>query len=102
MDTSPSQESSIPWTKVTSKRGHSPQDDSTHEAKHSKEDSHWLHPITTFSALSIEESSDAPQSTTTGSNPKPPPIFLCDVTTISPLLQLLDQIALQQYEIKAS
>jgi hypothetical protein len=54
MDTSSCQESSNPWTKVTSKRGRSTQDDFTREAKRSKEDSHWLHPITTnnrFSAV---------------------------------------------------
>jgi hypothetical protein len=104
MDTSSCQESSIPWIKVTSKRGCSPPDESTGEAKHSIEDSHWLHPITTnnhFSALSTDESSDVPQSTAPGSNPKPPPIFMSDVTTIPPLLQLLDQITHQQYEIKA-
>jgi hypothetical protein len=33
--------------------------------------------------------------------PKPPPIYVTDVTTISPLIQLLEQIAKQQYELKA-
>jgi hypothetical protein len=32
--------------------------------------------------------------------PNPPPIYVSDVTTISPLIQLLEQIA-QQYELKA-
>jgi hypothetical protein len=33
--------------------------------------------------------------------PKPPPIYINDVTNISPLIQLLKQIAIQQYEVKA-
>jgi hypothetical protein len=33
--------------------------------------------------------------------PKPPPTSITDVTNISPLLQLLEQIAKQQYKIKA-
>jgi hypothetical protein len=32
---------------------------------------------------------------------KPPPINITDITNISPLIQLLEQIAKQQYEIKA-
>jgi hypothetical protein len=32
---------------------------------------------------------------------KPPPIYITDVTNISPLIQLLEQIAVQQYEVKA-
>jgi hypothetical protein len=33
--------------------------------------------------------------------PKPPPIYIQDVTSIPPLLQLLEQVAAQQYETKA-
>jgi hypothetical protein len=33
--------------------------------------------------------------------PKPPPIYITDIQNISPLIQLLEQIAQQQYEIKA-
>jgi hypothetical protein len=33
--------------------------------------------------------------------PKPSPIYVSDVTTISPLIQLLEQIVEQQYELKA-
>jgi hypothetical protein len=33
--------------------------------------------------------------------PKPPPIYITDVKNISPPIQLLEQIAKQQYEIKA-
>jgi hypothetical protein len=37
MDTSPCQESSIPWTKATSKRGRSPREEPTREAKYKLE-----------------------------------------------------------------
>jgi hypothetical protein len=33
--------------------------------------------------------------------PKPPPIYIQDVTSIPPLLQLLEQVASHQYETKA-
>jgi hypothetical protein len=33
--------------------------------------------------------------------PKPPPIYITDVKNILPLIQLLEEIAKQQYEIKA-
>jgi hypothetical protein len=33
--------------------------------------------------------------------PKPPPIYITDIKNISPLLQLLEQIAKRQYEVKA-
>jgi hypothetical protein len=33
--------------------------------------------------------------------PKPPPIYIQDVTSILPLLQLLEQVAAHQYETKA-
>jgi hypothetical protein len=33
--------------------------------------------------------------------PQHPPIYITDVKNISPLLQLLEQIAKQQYDIKA-
>jgi hypothetical protein len=36
-----------------------------------------------------------------GNIPKPPPVVVIDVTTIPPLIQLLEQIAELQYEIKA-
>jgi hypothetical protein len=36
-----------PWTKVTNKRNRTTQEDSIWNAKHIKEDSHWLHPTTT-------------------------------------------------------
>jgi hypothetical protein len=88
MDLPLCQESSIPWSKVSSKRGCPQQEDSTHDAKHSKEDNHWLHSTTTkncFSALTTEETSETLQSDTAGVNPKPPPIFISDVIIPPPL-----------------
>jgi hypothetical protein len=54
-----------------------------------------------FVSLSDEEDTDHLQEAVTDIRPKPPPIFVSDVSTILPLLQLLDQIVKQQYEIKA-
>jgi hypothetical protein len=49
---------------------------------------------------------NTPDKANTGSTgkaniPKPPPIYINNVTNISPLIQLLEQIAFQQYEVKA-
>jgi hypothetical protein len=33
--------------------------------------------------------------------PKPPSIYITDIKNISPLIQLLEQIAIQQYEVQA-
>jgi hypothetical protein len=48
-----------------------------------------------------EESEDQQQKAGPENTPKPPPIYITDVTNISPLIQLLEQIAVQQYEVKA-
>jgi hypothetical protein len=104
MDQTPHREITIPWSKVLSKRSCPLQEDSTQDAKHSKEENHWLHPTSTknrFSALSSEEPTDTAQTSTAGDTPKSLQIFVSDVITIPPLLQLLDQIAFQIYEIKA-
>jgi hypothetical protein len=53
-----------------------------------------------YSALSDYENVDH-QKVASDSTPKPPPIFVSDVITIPPLLQMLDQIVKQSYEIKA-
>jgi hypothetical protein len=47
-----------------------------------------------------EDSSEHHQKSKTETTPKPPPIFISNVTTISPLIQLLEHIA-KQYEIEA-
>jgi hypothetical protein len=50
----------------------------------------------------MEEGSEDQQQTAGPENkPKPPPVDITDVKYTSPLIQLLEQIAKQQYEIKA-
>jgi hypothetical protein len=74
------------------------------DAKHIKEDNNWLHPTTTYNryaSLSDDENIDHLQKVATDSTPKPPPIFVNDVITIPPLLQFLDPIIKQLYEIKS-
>jgi hypothetical protein len=104
MDQSLHQESTISWSKVRNKGSRPLHEDTIRESKLSKEDGHWLHPTTTqnrFSALSTEEAADPPQQDFTSDSPKAQPIFVSDVTTIPPLIQLLDQTAFKLCEIKA-
>jgi hypothetical protein len=64
-----------------------------------KESDHWLNPTPThnrYSAL-LEDESEYQQQTTD----QPPSIYRSDVTTIPPLIQLLEQIAELQYKVKA-
>jgi hypothetical protein len=73
------------------------------EAKHIKEDSHCLHPTTAYNpytSLSDDEIIDHLQGVATDSTSKPPATFVSDVVTIPRLLQLLDHVVKQQYEIK--
>jgi hypothetical protein len=77
------------WTKVSYK---------------SKEGEHWLNQTSTsspYTALLEEESEDQQQKASPENTPKPPPISITDLTNISLLIQLLEQIAKQQKEIKA-
>jgi hypothetical protein len=48
-----------------------------------------------------EESEDQQQKAGPEYTPKPPPIYITDIKNMSPLIQLLEQIAKQQYEIRA-
>jgi hypothetical protein len=48
-----------------------------------------------------EEGREGQQRTSHTSTPKPPPIYVTGVQNISPILQLLEQIAKEQYEITA-
>jgi hypothetical protein len=92
------------WTKVSYKRGRSTQEENGRETKHFKESEHWLNQTSTsnlYTALLEEESEDQHQKAGPEDTPKPPPIYITDVTNISPLIQLLEQIAKQQHEIKA-
>jgi hypothetical protein len=90
------------WTKVSHKRGHSSADDIAREPKHAKDSQHWLHPPSTttsnrYSPLAEAHGADRPQQL----GPKPPPIYIQDIITISLLLQLLEQVAPRDYETKA-
>jgi hypothetical protein len=91
------------WTKVSYKRGRSTQDGIDKEAKHPKQSEHWLNQTFTsnrYTAL-LEEESEEQQKAGNENTSKPPPIYISDITNISPFIQLLEQIAIQQYEVKA-
>jgi hypothetical protein len=92
------------WTKVSYKRGSSTQEGTEREAKHAKESEHWLNQTSTsnhYTALVEEESEDQQKKASSENMPKPRPVYITDVKNISPLIQMLEQIAKQQYEIKA-
>jgi hypothetical protein len=92
------------WTEVSYKRGRSTQEESEREAKHAKESKHWLNQTFTSNcctALLEEESENQQQKAGPENTPKPLPIYITDVHSVSPLIQLLEQIAKQQYEIQA-
>jgi hypothetical protein len=94
------------WIKVSSKRGRSSPDATELEPKQAKNTQHWLHPPSTatsnrFSALMEADSADRQHNADPEHPPKPPPIYVQNVTTIPPLLQLLGQVAPRQYETKA-
>jgi hypothetical protein len=88
------------WSKVSYKIGRSTQDGTDKEAKQSE---HWLNPTSTsnrHTAL-LEEEREEQQKAGNEITPKPPPVYITDATNISPLIQLLEQIAFQQYEDKS-
>jgi hypothetical protein len=92
------------WAKLSYKRGRSTQEGTEIEAKHTKEREYWLNQASTssrYTDLLEEESEDQQQKAGPENTPKPPPVYITDVKNISPLIQLLEQIAKQQYEIKA-
>jgi hypothetical protein len=92
------------WTKVSYKRGRSTLEGTEREAKHAKESEHWLNQTSNsnhYTALLEEESEDKQHKAGPENTPKLPPIYITDVKNISPLIQLLEQIAKQHYEIKA-
>jgi hypothetical protein len=73
------------------------------EAKHVKENEHCLNQTSIsnrYTALLEERSEDQQQKEGPVDTPKPPPIYITDDTNTSPLIQLLEQIAKQQYEVK--
>jgi hypothetical protein len=52
-----------------------------------------------FAVLQEEESREGQQTASHSSTPKAPPIHVTTVQNISPLIQLLEEIASEQYEI---
>jgi hypothetical protein len=95
---SPSQPPPCPsWTTFSYKRGRPTQESADQVAKHAKDNLH-LSPLT---ITTIEDSEATPTPSGPTSIPKLPPIYIQNVTTIPPLLQLLDQTAHQQYVITA-
>jgi hypothetical protein len=90
------------WTKVSYKRGRSTQDETDKGAKHAKQSEHWLNQTSTSNRYTapLEEESEEQQKAVNENMPKPP-IYITDVTNISQLIQLLEKIVIQLYEIKA-
>jgi hypothetical protein len=92
------------WTKVSKKRGRPTQEETERNAEQAKESEHWLKQTFTsnhYTALLEEESEDQQQKASPGNAPKPSQIYITDVTNISPLIRLLEQITKQQYETEA-
>jgi hypothetical protein len=90
--------------KVSYKRGRTKQYDTERETKHAKYSVHWLNQISTFNsytALLEEIREDQQHKTGPENKPKPPPIYLTSVKSITSPIQLLEHIAKQKYEIKA-
>jgi hypothetical protein len=85
-------------------RGRSSQEETQRETKHAKQSEHWPNQTSTsnrYTALLEEESEDQQQKAGPENTPKPPAIYITDVTNMSLHIQLLEQIAKQQHEVKA-
>jgi hypothetical protein len=94
----------LSWTTVSYKRGRPTQESTDRVANHAKDNLHFSPPTITsnlFASLTNEDSEVTPTPTGPTSVPKPSPIYVQNVTTIPPLLQLLDQTSHQQYVITA-
>lgn len=94
------------WIQIqaTKKRGHPTSEDTTMDYKHATPSDHWLNPTVTSNRFTpIQPDEDPEHSSLPGKNsqPKPPPIYITNVTTVPPLLKLLDQITPQLYDLKA-
>jgi hypothetical protein len=83
-------------TKVSFKRSRSIQEETERKAKHTETST-----SNRYTALLEEEIEDQQQKAGPESTTRPPPIYITDVKVISSLIQILEQIAIQQYEIKA-
>jgi hypothetical protein len=92
-------ESHNKWTTVSSKRGRPTQEEASRKAKLFKERNNFLNP--TLHTTAFQPYWKMKVKTNPGNTPKPPAIFVSDVTTIPPFIQMLEQIAKLQYEIKA-
>jgi hypothetical protein len=71
------------WTTATSTRGRQTQDDTPKDSKLAKTIDHWLNPTITsnrFTALQTEETQDDNPPSGKEATPKPPPIYITNVT----------------------
>jgi hypothetical protein len=96
------QELNSNWTKVSYKQGRSTQDE-TERTKHTKDSKHWLNQTSTsnhYTALLEEKSEDQQHKASLETTPKPPPLYITGVKNISPLIQLLEQIAKSNMKLK--
>jgi hypothetical protein len=92
------------WIQQTNNRGRPTQDSNNKDFKHAKPSEHWLNPTITsnrFTAIQPDEEPKKPPLPGKETTPKPLPIYISNVTTVPPLIQLVDQIVPQHYEIKA-
>jgi hypothetical protein len=91
------------WTEVSHKRGRLAHEDeeTQREGKHIKQSEYCLHatPTTNCYTALLEKDNDQQHKVGPGNTPKPPSIYASDFITISPLIQLLEQIVKQQYEL---
>jgi hypothetical protein len=93
------------WTKVSYKRDRSTQKETEREAKHTRESKHWLNQTSTsnrYTALQEEKSEAQQQKAGPENMTKPPPIYITDIKNISPLIELLEQIANSYMKLKLS
>jgi hypothetical protein len=92
------------WIKPTNKRGRPSQDGSFKDSKLAKPSDHWFNPTpisNRFTTLQQDEDLNNHPPPGKEASLKHPPIYITSVTNIPPLLQLLDQIVPQFYEVKA-
>jgi hypothetical protein len=89
---------------VSYKQSRSPNSGTVAKAKHSKESEYWLNQPATSNCSAVlqeEVSKEGQQRTRNSNTPKPPQIYVTGVQNISQMIQLLEQTAKEQYEIKA-
>jgi hypothetical protein len=92
------------WTKVSYKPVRSSHDEIETKTEHSKGSDYILNQPSTsnfYTAQLDEKREDQQHKTCPVNMPKPPPMYINGIKNISPLINLLQQIAKQQYEIKA-